>query len=184
MELLKINRKLIGPINASGSSGVDYDRSSNLDDHINLISDLVEDLSFNSGFTKAPEDSVRKIAEKTVKGLQEIRDNITAMLQGIENKKVLSEGLDLVSKEREEQIKKHGYTITHDMKYTDGQLLDAVVSIIDQDLSRFPFENDYFNMIMVKTPEERLAIAGALICAEIDRLKKTEDISSIASKHK
>lgn len=180
MELLNINRKLIGPINASGSSGVDYDRSLNLDDHINLITGLVEDLSFNSGFTKAPEASVRKIAEKTVNGLQEIRDNITAMLQAIEPKKVLSEGAEMVSKEREEQIKKHGYTIKHDIKYNDCQFLDAVISIINQDISRFPFEISLFERTIGKSQEERLAIAGAFICAEIDRLKKVETISRLA----
>lgn len=78
----------------------------------------------------------------------------------------------MIAKERQEQIEKHGWTVSHDREMESD--LDAVaVAIIEQDRDRFPshWEAMMVNNILGKSVIERLAIAGAMIAAEIDRLK-------------
>lgn len=91
-------------------------------------------------------------------------------------------GIELIAFEREEQISKHGYTIEKDVLYnSEFQLTDAAY-VLAQD---FPNElkNHYENnppigwnlniwKRMINKPyERRLIIAGALIAAEIDRIR-------------
>ncbi len=89
-------------------------------------------------------------------------------------------GIELIAKERQEQIEKHGRTIEQDVKYNNfGQLVDAAKWLLDAD----QVEPEHFDIVcplnwnkeiwrkMISKPfKERSAIAGALIAAELDRL--------------
>lgn len=95
-------------------------------------------------------------------------------------------GIELIAKEREEQIKKHGRTVEQDVKYNNYNQLSIFASTLcsveteNIDLENVDFvPQDWANYqaeyMLKKTYKERLIIAGALICAEIDRLKAVEE---------
>ena len=83
-------------------------------------------------------------------------------------------GIELVAQERQEQIEKHGITIEKDIEKNDGDQLRygamALLSGIEED---FPseWETSLWKKLESKTEIEQLIIAGAFICAEIDRLQ-------------
>lgn len=89
-------------------------------------------------------------------------------------------GIELIAKERNEQILKHGKTIVQDVTINRGcQLADAATVLASpligtprKRLSLMPSDwNDMLSLKMCsKSYKERLIIAGALIAAEIDRL--------------
>lgn len=99
-------------------------------------------------------------------------------------------GIDLIAKERQRQIQEKGYTPDHDdwhinaqlaiaaMIYTDAAqiqarchgALDSLESLPDYE--SWPFENSDWKPST--DPVRNLVKAGALICAEIDRLKRLE----------
>lgn len=88
-------------------------------------------------------------------------------------------GIELIAEERQEQIEKHGFDVTHDKEYYDGdQLIDADIYALTGDDKFYPnsWGNWWRNKMVAKsnsTPHskiERLKIAGALVAAEIDRL--------------
>lgn len=87
-------------------------------------------------------------------------------------------GVELIAKERQEQIEKHGYTTYEDhQRYTDDEyeesgILHAVIGILKLDTCEFPndWDKERIRKILCKPYVERLSIAGALIAAEIDRL--------------
>lgn len=93
-------------------------------------------------------------------------------------------GIELIAQERLEQLSKHGRTIEGDVVHNSrGELLQAAIGIARGDIDQIPisWHSPLAERIMLKSPTERLAIAGALIAAEIDRIncKKTlpkEDI--------
>lgn len=80
-------------------------------------------------------------------------------------------GIELIAEERQEQIKKHGYSLSHDITHESDELLHAAIYAIDP----CPANEKLFNWpgfqmkIMKKEYVDRLKIAGALIAAEIDR---------------
>lgn len=96
-------------------------------------------------------------------------------------------GIELIAEERQRQIEKEGWTPEHDIfKHRHGQLVDAAVSYALTEEERkklshlakadeevpptWPFEKEYWK----PCPHDRikeLVKAGALIAAEIDRLK-------------
>lgn len=85
-------------------------------------------------------------------------------------------GIELIAKEREKQINKHGYTPEHDSHYDGPKLLLAALSYLNTALygenvgiSDWPFGRDYFKpgTEIVET----LSKVGAFVAAEIDRLK-------------
>jgi len=91
-------------------------------------------------------------------------------------------GIELISKEREEQISKHHRTIEKDVENNSyKQLAGAAHGLLAKDFDEYP--PDYFEVIppgwneesykkMFDKPyKERLIIAGALIAAELDRLE-------------
>ncbi len=85
-------------------------------------------------------------------------------------------GIELIQKERQEQIEKHGFTPDHDvMHYQRPALLCAAEGIIAGEgrgnFGEFPkiWSDNLCHKILAKPLIERLAIAGALIAAEIDR---------------
>lgn len=92
-------------------------------------------------------------------------------------------GIKLVLEEREKQIKA-GYSVEHDTKKNkDGQLLEAAKWLIKStqtDLRKEAIdvlvpENwgvKTWSSMFEKKETERLAIAAALICAELDRCER------------
>ena len=82
-------------------------------------------------------------------------------------------GIELIAEERQEQIEKHGWDLSHDASYSDEQLLKAALFCIDQKRFEWPWGwIGYFrNKVLDKNRIEQLAVAGALIAAEIDRLQ-------------
>lgn len=88
-------------------------------------------------------------------------------------------GIDLIAKERKEQIEKHGRTIEQDVMYNDNEqlaigaeMLLAVEHEVGIDSESFPYgwDKETCNYMLSKSYKERLIIAGALIAAELDRL--------------
>lgn len=101
-------------------------------------------------------------------------------------------GIELIAKERQEQIEKHGISIEWDIKnnnhcqlahcagmltYNDAEELNA--ESLDDNNENYDFSHvcppewseEWFNKMMNKSYKERLIIAGALIAAEIDRIQ-------------
>lgn len=95
-----------------------------------------------------------------------------------------SHGIDQISSERLKQIDKHGYTgknqAEHPEFYSEGQLLQASreLSYTNAPLSlRVPknWDMEWFMRLAKKPFEDRIRIAGALLAAELDRLKYLMD---------
>lgn len=83
-------------------------------------------------------------------------------------------GIDLIKKEREEQIEKHGFDATHDDVFDEWQLKNCAVFALTDDPDFFPTEWDENWMLKIRNKpyKEQLIIAGALIAAEIDRVQR------------
>lgn len=95
-------------------------------------------------------------------------------------------GIELIARERKEQIEKHGRTIQRDVRENPNGELAIGASIFclpdfgcleEEDLmDRLPDEWDrnICEKIVSKPYKERLIIAGALLAAELDRLIEVE----------
>ena len=96
-------------------------------------------------------------------------------------------GIELIAKERLEQIVKHGHTPEDDaINNTEGQFNVAVFALIsdggeegmtDQDFMHFlpkGWDKAKWLYLCRKSRKERLAIAGALLAAELDRMMTTQ----------
>lgn len=83
-------------------------------------------------------------------------------------------GIELGTKERQEQIEKHGFDAKNDAHYQDGELLKAALFCINPDQFEWPYEwsNKFREKIKLNTDKERYSKAIAFIAAEIDRLQK------------
>jgi hypothetical protein len=83
-------------------------------------------------------------------------------------------GVELIAKERTEQLKKHGWDAAHDDNHKEEQLLSTALYALTEDVDYWPDDwcDDYMIKIAAKDPKERLVVAGALIAAEIDRLER------------
>jgi hypothetical protein len=95
----------------------------------------------------------------------------------LETIKYMETGIQLITKEREEQLLKHGKTIESDSEKNDmGQLKWVAQSLITELIEDYPsdWDSEMFDKIMDKTEIERLTIAGALIAAEIDRIQNKQ----------
>ena len=91
-------------------------------------------------------------------------------------------GAELISRERNEQIHKHGFSAENDTHYYgNGELIEAALFCADPD--QFPFPEHwnpiYAEKIKAKNELDRVKIMGAFCAAEIDRLislgMKSED---------
>lgn len=92
----------------------------------------------------------------------------------------ISGGVKLIAEERQRQIEKEGWTPEHDDQHTDEELaIAAACYVMPQELREngivtplaWPWHPDWWK----PTPNNRireLTKAGALIAAEIDRLKR------------
>jgi hypothetical protein len=101
-------------------------------------------------------------------------------------------GIEIITQERERQVNEEGFDSNRDDQYTDGQLAEAAacyaacsnvyVKGMGYDLTvgrtyRWPWDVSWWKPGARPTVDERikeLAKAGALIAAEIDRLKRTD----------
>lgn len=86
-------------------------------------------------------------------------------------------GIELIAKERQEQIEKHKWTVDSDRKFNrNNQLVDASMSILCGCEAYRPkdWNSNLFDKIHNKPRIEKLAIAGALLAAEIDRINELE----------
>ena len=88
-------------------------------------------------------------------------------------------GIELISREREEQLTKHGRTIEKDfLENNECQLMSGAVELITLHIAEslpINWNDDLCVKICNKSYKERLVIAGALIAAEIDRLNYIEE---------
>jgi hypothetical protein len=92
----------------------------------------------------------------------------------------MKSGIQLITKERKEQIKKHNRSVEEDVLLnTRLQLPMGAVALIEKDWTfngdkRTPEGWDFkiWNKMHNKSYKERLIIAGALIAAEIDRIQR------------
>jgi hypothetical protein len=88
-------------------------------------------------------------------------------------------GAALIVEERREQVKKHGYLISVDVRHNGhGQLLSAAERLIRPVVDPKPpydWSQSIWDNIASKGYKDRLVIAGALIAAEIDRQTAIEN---------
>lgn len=86
-------------------------------------------------------------------------------------------GVELIAKERKEQIEKHGWSSEHDDQHKEDELIDVVTYILTWDRDYWPddWEEDQLNKLAGKSYKEQLVVAGALIAAEIDRLNRKDN---------
>lgn len=87
--------------------------------------------------------------------------------------------IELISKERAEQLNKHKRTIEKDVEENPSEeIKEGAVAILLQDWEQFPgtWNNDLCAKMMNKPYKGRLIIAAALLAAEIDRLIYVEDM--------
>jgi hypothetical protein len=96
---------------------------------------------------------------------------------------MVTAGIKLIAKERDEQLTKHSRTIQGDVEFnTNGQLSVAagilaqmkIPEHIKDTLVPKGWDSPLWDRMINKPYKERLIIAGALIAAEIDRLLATE----------
>jgi hypothetical protein len=87
-------------------------------------------------------------------------------------------GIELITVEREEHVSKHGRTVARDAAENScGELRRGAIALIcghgEGDISELPqqWDDAVCRHMMRKSLVERLAIAGSLIAAEIDRLQ-------------
>jgi hypothetical protein len=80
-------------------------------------------------------------------------------------------GVDIIAKEREEQINKHKW---NDDIHKNGELIEAALFALDPMKFDWPVGWSYDSMLKIKEKAyvNRLAVAGALIAAEYDRIMK------------
>ena len=96
-------------------------------------------------------------------------------------------GIELIKKEREDQLLKHGIPIYGDVRYNSmptsyhdlTPLILGAIYILD-DSGEFidkpeHWDEEMLENILSKDYEDRLVIAGALIAAEIDRVQYIEN---------
>ena len=95
-------------------------------------------------------------------------------------------GIELIVKERQEQIEKHGFCTIYDVNSNSyGGLLKGALFVLTERMDDYPPEwNTFFleklgakrgRMTAWEYQIERLKIAGALLAAEIDRLQNIKD---------
>lgn len=82
-------------------------------------------------------------------------------------------GVELIAKERAEQIYKHKITVEDDCEHNQNEQLAAgAAAILTDGDSRWPlsWDTDRCARMLEKNYQGRLITAGALIAAELDRL--------------
>lgn len=82
----------------------------------------------------------------------------------------------LIGEERMEQLTKHGFTLDTDREYNQGELIAAMRFCLTLKDEVWPagFSETIRENIKTKNKIQRLTIAGALIAAEMDRLRSIQ----------
>ncbi len=93
-------------------------------------------------------------------------------------------GIELIAKERQEQIEKHGRTIESDIELNRAYQLTEAAAVLSTEMARSSkkrfamMPDDWDDEISLKMckkgRKERLIIAGALIAAELDKILALE----------
>ena len=92
--------------------------------------------------------------------------------------------IELIAEERKRQIEEEGYSWRHDDEETTHQLSDAAIVYATpaplryEIMHKWPWDEKYFKPDRTYTYDGRireLTKAGALICAEIDRLIRAKE---------
>lgn len=81
--------------------------------------------------------------------------------------------IQLIAKERNEQIKKHGRSIEDDaVENSYGQLIDGAINLMKEEFNDrkkpYRWDKKIWEKMRAKPPLQRYIIAGALIAAQID----------------
>jgi len=88
-------------------------------------------------------------------------------------------GIELIAKERKEQVEKHERAILYDVhENRRRKLVEGAIAILQDDYKGRP-ENwvpKTFDKMVNKSYKERLVIAGALLAAEIDRISYSPEV--------
>ena len=88
--------------------------------------------------------------------------------------------IELISKERDEQIHKHGYTVKYDLKNnTKYELILHAIYLLAPSHWTIPglkIDARLKSKYQCKSTKEKLVVAGALIAAEIDRRSQKKKI--------
>lgn len=81
-------------------------------------------------------------------------------------------GIEMITERRTVQLNKLGYTPESDKAYIKKELLGVATAIAHKEPSFFPhsWRIEIYSKLANKSYVERLADAGALIAAEIDRI--------------
>lgn len=81
-------------------------------------------------------------------------------------------GIELIEKERQEQIEKHGFDVSHDIYYSKGELLQAALFCINPNTFDWPdgWDEHFRDKILSKDEIGKLKCAGAFVAAQIDRI--------------
>ena len=98
--------------------------------------------------------------------------------------------IELITKERQEQLEKHGMSIKNDVQHNsvgcsyDGRVMPLVcgaIHLIDPNFDHVPahWNKVSFEHTRCKLLKERLIVAAALLAAEIDRLQFIENQEKI-----
>lgn len=82
-------------------------------------------------------------------------------------------GISLIAKERRRQVTEEHFTDWCDMANFHGELLQAAVAYIKNDIAEFPEQWDR-KWFKPTTTKRNLEKAGALIAAELDRMQNAE----------
>ena len=90
-------------------------------------------------------------------------------------------GLEIIVEERIEQIENHGYDADHDDKHVNGEMLKLALYFItgDEDFYPYGWVTPIKAEVFKKDRINQLAIAGAMIAAEIDRLQRKGEIKFV-----
>ena len=85
-----------------------------------------------------------------------------------------STGVAAIAIERSEQVNKHGHDAAHDDQFTAGELEDAAKALLNEDYEQWPkgWPTHEFLRMSEKGTRERLAVIGAFLAAEIDRIDR------------
>ncbi|WP_041257969.1 HAD-IIIA family hydrolase [Fibrella aestuarina] len=100
--------------------------------------------------------------------------------KGTDHPRYEPDGADLIVAERNDHHYKHGWDAT-DAQYKNGELIDAALFAIDpkrEFSDRWPngWVDPFREKILNKSLEERLAVAGSLIAAQIDHLRSQGNV--------
>ena len=93
-------------------------------------------------------------------------------------------GIELIAKERKEQLEKHGISVKNDAQFNSMMQFNglcalpiATIGLIDDSFQHVPMHWDKkrLDKMRKKQYKERLIIAGAFIAAELDRIQFIDD---------